>query len=1121
MRQLFVALMVVCLLFPESLLATEPSTTLRHLTVRVMTVDKFGKKKPLPNVQVKLLVIGNSSITIDTGEAKIALPDSFKSGKKIQVWVNKEGWLIAAPEDGWTHVPDDLSELITIILREEKSYYFMYDDQIDKAFGNIKKKSRIDVTRPSGRNQFIWSINDRLPELKSSDQPLTSLPAGVMLLLTGGPATAVGSQEDSAHEAEELNQQVLELYRQGRYNEAIPFAQRALAINEKILGPERLVTATALSNLAVLYATTGAYAQAEPLFQRALAISEKALGSAHPDTAQSLNNLAGLYRTIGAYAKAAPLLQRALAINEEFRGPEHPATAQSLNNLAGLYRTIGAYAKAAPLLQRALAINEKVQGPEHPATAQSLNNMAGLYYATGAYAQAEPLYQRALAIREQALGPAHPETGAALSNLAGLYYATGAYAKAERLFQQALAINEKVLGPEHPDTATALNNLASLYYATGAYAQAEPLYQRVLAINEKVLGPEHPDTATALSNLAGLYNETRAYPQAEPLFQRALAIREQSLGLNHPKTAQSLKNLALFRWAVGEPGTALSMLDRAYRIETTNLTTFLLSSPDSHKRAYLEQLRGSTFEAVSLSVSSPSQQATALGFRSVLAVKGQVLDSMANSLGRLRQRVNEDEELFERVVAVAQQFSTLIYQGLGDLSPDAYRHRIDELAAQQAQLEAVLSTRSAAFRQEVTPVTVATIQATIPKHAALIEWYRYNPFDPKGKDEKTRWGKPHYVAYVLRHDGEPAVVELGEAEAIEHIIQNFRTALSDNTNTSVHEVGTDLYEKLVKPLNSLLGNATHLLMSPDGALSLIPFAALRDESGAFLSSKVEITYLTSGRDLLRASGTGVANNDAVVVANPDYGPLATSVARADSAMQFARSIDLARGGLTFTPLPGTETEAQAIASVLNVEKKDLFTQAQATESKVKQLHGPRILHIATHGFFLKDNKLPAAALRVGGFGQDQAPVPLGENPLLRSGLALAGANLRRSGEHEDGILTAAEVAEMDLRGTQLVVLSACETERGDVDKGEGVYALRRAFVLAGAETQVASLWKVGDEATKDLMVDYYQGLLKGEGRSAALRAAQLRMMTSRRHAHPYYWAAFVPIGHWTPLAQKR
>jgi CHAT domain-containing protein len=505
----------------------------------------------------------------------------------------------------------------------------------------------------------------------------------------------------------------------------------------------------------------------------------------------------------------------------------------------------------------------------------------------------------------------------------------------------------------------------------------------------------------------------------------------------------------------------------------------------------------------------------------VLEGKGRVLEAMSDSVGRLRQSVKpEDRMLLEQLVAVAQQLSTLIYQGPGGLSPEVYRQRVDALSSQQAQLEAELSTRSAAFRQEVAPITLAAIQAAIPKQAALVEWYRYEPFDPKAKDEKTKWSKPRYVAYVLRHYGKPTVVDVGEAEAIDALVQDFRMALSDPKNAFVDEIAQELSDTLLKPLRPLLGDIDQLLLSPDGALNLVPFAALRDGTDAYLAMRYEVSYLTSGRDLVRFS-TAATNGEAVVVADPDYGPSDTKVAQAAPAVEAARSLDLDRRGLIFKPLSGTVAEAQALTPLLKVQKEDLLTQAQATEAKVKHLHGPRILHIATHGFFLRDNELPATALRVGGFSNDQTPVPLGENPLLRSGLALAGANSRQSGEHDDGILTAAEVAQMDLRGTQLVVLSACETGVGDVQNGEGVYGLRRALVLAGAETQVASLWKVADVATKDLMVEYYQRLLQGEGRSAALRAAQQKMIKSQMRSHPYYWAAFVPIGNWTPLTKRR
>ncbi len=455
-----------------------------------------------------------------------------------------------------------------------------------------------------------------------------------------------------------------------------------------------------------------------------------------------------------------------------------------------------------------------------------------------------------------------------------------------------------------------------------------------------------------------------------------------------------------------------------------------------------------------------AQQAVALGLTSILQYKGRVLDAMSDSVARLRQSVKpEDSKLFEQFAEVAQQLSTLTFQGPGNRPPEAYRKRLEELTQQQERLEAELSNRSAEFRQQVAPITLAGVQQAIPRDAVLVEWFRYEPFDPKAKDEKAKWGKPRYVAYVLKREGEPVVVDVGEAEAIESLVLDFRKALSDPKSAFVKEVGQRVIRETVKPLRPHLGNTERLLISPDGALNLLPFAALLDDKGEYLAKRFEITYLTSGRDLLRLASASSSRSSAVVVADPDYGKSASMLAQVDTSIQPRRSNDLDRGGMVFTPLPGTVEEAKALKALLKLNDQNVLTGANATEAKLKQLHGPRILHIATHGFFLSDKEISAAALKPVGSIQDQYPVPLGENPLLRSGLALAGANSRRSGTDDDGILTAAEAAQLDLRGTQLVVLSACETGVGDVQNGEGVYGLRRALVLAGAQTQVASCGK--------------------------------------------------------------
>jgi tetratricopeptide (TPR) repeat protein len=357
--------------------------------------------------------------------------------------------------------------------------------------------------------------------------------------LAGAPAIA---QHD---EAAALDKRIKELYQTGKFSEAIPVAQRVLAIREKALGPDHPDVATALDSLAMLYHNQGRYADAEPLYKRSMVIREKVLGPEHASVADSLNNLAELYRTQGRYADAEPLYKRSITIYEKALGPDSPRFAKSLNNLAFLYGQQSRYADAEPLFKRAVAVLEKALGPDHPDVGQLLNNLAGLYNGQGRYADAEPLFKRALAVGEKALGPDHPNVATSLVSLAALYTAQGRYADTEPLYKRALAIYEKALGPDHPNVATSLVSLAALYTAQGRYADAEPIYKRALAIREKAFGPDHPDVAGALNELALLYYRYGRYADAEPLHKRALVIREKTFGPDHPAVANSLNNLTV------------------------------------------------------------------------------------------------------------------------------------------------------------------------------------------------------------------------------------------------------------------------------------------------------------------------------------------------------------------------------------------------------------------------------------------------------------------------------------------------------------------------------------------------------------------------------------------------
>ncbi|MFZ3013539.1 MAG: tetratricopeptide repeat protein, partial [Nitrospira sp.] len=327
-----------------------------------------------------------------------------------------------------------------------------------------------------------------------------------------------------------------------------------------------------------------------------------------------------------------------------------------------------------------------------------------------------------------------------------------------------------------------------LYVSTGAYTRAQPLYHRALSIIEKVLGPEHPDTASTLANLATLYFYTGAHEQAGPLLNRALAIREKVQGPDHPDTALVIEILSILHWSSGNMAKTRSLKLRAQAIREKNLAMFFLTGSESRKQAYIGQLRSKISANISFSLLMNDHQARALGFLSVLTTKGRILDTMSDSAVRLRASVKpEDRAIVEELITVAQQRSTLIYQGSSILKPEIYQQRLQELATRQEQLETKLSTRSAEFRQQIAPISVASVQAVIPKGATLVEWYRYEPFDPKAKDHRSQWGQPRYVAYVVVHEGASVIVDVGEAGPIDQLVHDFRAGLSDPTITYIKD----------------------------------------------------------------------------------------------------------------------------------------------------------------------------------------------------------------------------------------------------------------------------------------------------------------------------------------------
>ena len=941
----------------------------------------------------------------------------------------------------------------------------------------------------------------------------------------------------------ELVKQANTLRKQGRAAEGIPVAEEAVRVAEKSFRANDAKIAISLNLLAAMYDEQGRYADAEPLFKRALAIREKAYGPDNPEVARSLNGLAMLYYHEARYAEAEPLFERALAIREKALGPTDPEVASTLNFLASVYQRQGEFAKAAPLFKRSLEIREKALAPDDPELAASLNSIATLYEEQGKYADAEPLVRRSLAIREKALGPANPDVAASLNLLALVCEQQGKLAEAEPLYQRSLAIREKTLGPDHPDLARSLNSLATLYQKEGKFAEAQPLFERALAIREKALGPDHPDVAKSLNSVAWIYKNEGKYSEAEPLFKRALAIREKTLGPDHPEVAASMSNLATLYFAEKNYAQAEEYFEPALKNVSKQFENAFAYMSEKDQLDFLGTAEP-TFDAylsLCLARCAADPALAAKVYDVLLWEKGIV----GTSVAALRAQVAASGDaqavaIFDKLTAKKRESARL-----ASAQPPGWQQTKKIVDGEANELEQQLARRVSAIteQQNVASAGWRDVQKKLQPGEAAVEVVRFH------FNNGARWTKSYdYLALVLtpENGAGPAAVTLGDAKVLEgDPLRDYRMRVGLQANGEARGVTAVAPEKnggaapklsfcdaFWKPLEPALKSVKRIYFSPDGALNQVAMNDVTLGNGHLLIEDYDLRVVTSTKDILHAERKAT-NNTAVLVGNPTFDldeaqqraalaslhvtPAADPTAAVTVEVTSPRSRDAVSGKLN--PLPGTQVEVDEISSELARQHWQVQTYARerALKEAVVELKGPRVLHLATHGFFEPDQD--GAERQDAGSGSDSTSGM--EDPMLRSGLYFAGANRRLSGHSspsdlDDGVLTAYEASQLNLQGTELVVLSACETGLGEVEAGEGVFGLRRGLQVAGAESVLMSMWAVPDKETQELMELFYEKWLSGGEKHEALREAELEMRKRVKARYgedrPQDWGAFVLVG---------
>lgn len=636
--------------------------------------------------------------------------------------------------------------------------------------------------------------------------------------------------------------------------------------------------------------------------------------------------------------------------------------------------------------------------------------------------------------------------------------------------------------PAFADLSESLESLTTLQVGESLMRMARDAHRA-----EIQFGPNHPDRARTLASLAALYDLNHDYSRAEPLYRAALSIVDppdatdfvfgswdkrdvrklfaaatgRPMNRGNPDAPGISYALAYNLWSQHKSQETVAALRRAARAEQSVFDRVLVGSSISQKQVAFDQLTRSLDAVLSFHarVLPDDPSALDLALTVLLQRKGRLLDTLTDEFTAVHETLDPDvQREFDELRDVQQVIKELVSSGATDSNPEFRR-----LRNRQEELESDISNRSREFRRRAEPIEVSDVKAALPSDTALVEFARYREFDPLAK---LQWGQARYSAYILSKNAEPAWVDLGPAAIIDTMGAQFAASLGSPENDAVtRRLGRELDERLMQPVRRVLQSHRNLLVAPDGILSLIPFGALVAPDGKYLLTSYEFTYLSAGRDVLRLQERVPARQTARFFANPT----SQSTVRPP-----------------IPQLPETEEEALSIAALLRDAR--VLQREQASKANLTKVTGPSVLHMATHGFFSP------------GF-----PDRGGDRAMLRSGLMLS-----------DGIFTAAEAATLDLSGTDLVVLSACETGIGEIRTADGVSGLRRAFVLAGARSQLLTLWMVDSETTRDFMIDFYRRLLNGDTKAAALLSAQ-RSLAAR--LSPYYWAPFILSGDGGPLHQ--
>jgi CHAT domain-containing protein/tetratricopeptide (TPR) repeat protein len=886
--------------------------------------------------------------------------------------------------------------------------------------------------------------------------------------------------------------------------------------------------------------------------ERAVELAERVLRPDHPMVALSLRYLAATLAALGDLGRALALKERALGVAQRNFGQTHHVTGEYLHSLGFAEFDNGDYAKARRHIQQALRIYQARYGMWHEYVASALTVLALTDAALGDYTNAHREQARAVAINARVGGPNHPFVATALTELATVHRLEGRPDQAIPLLERALRIRESNPVVNYTEVARTLADLAAMLMEAGRWERAQALARRARDICNSVGAADEQQCGTVLAIYGEIQQRRGDYAAAKEYYQRAVQIRREVFGSSHPLSAEVQEGLALAAAGLGDAPAAIA---NALQVEETgrqHLRTTLRALSERQSLTYAATRPKGLDLAISLA--GPDKDTITRVFDALVRSRALVLDEMA-ARHRLRTDASGDlAPLWTSLTSARQRLANLVVRGPSDQRPEQYLKLVEDARRAKERAETALAEKSATFRNELAreEIGLDAVRKALPLGSALVAFVRYDRTviadtkTPTGTPGKRLRTVPSYMAFVA-HSERPDVsmVPLGAAASLETLVVKWhaetvgiiRASSQPEAERTYRVAGAQLRQRVWDPIAAHLKDAINVFVVPDGALNVVTLAALPTGRTTYLvDNGPVIQYLSAERDLVTgpsqsSSGRGLlALGGAAFDDSTSFSaarPAAKATAVPASAGKTTRGTCGDLPSLHFDPLEATGREVQDVASLWTGSPIELLQNGSANERAFKQsAPGRRVLHLATHGFFLGSDCAiaPAGTRGVGGLSRattTRSNADTADNPLLLSGLALAGANRRAAAgpKDEDGILTAEEVASLNLEGVDWAVLSACDTGLGVVQAGEGVFGLRRAFLVAGVHTVIMSLWQVEDESARAWMRALYEGRLKNKLNTAqAVQQASLTVLRDRRAAkqttHPFYWAGFAAAGDW-------